>query len=420
MSITPEPYSEAGGPAVICENESYFFSGSDASNYSGLLWETSGTGYFDDPTMLHPTYYPGAGETGQVIIGLWAFGNAPCADAYSNMLLDIQAAPFAYAGSDATINQGESYLIADAIATDYISLEWTSTGAGNFDDPNILNPTYTPGPGETGTVSLILEACGFSPCGNAIDTMALTILSSSYSLDIKVFLEGPFDVSSMNPMLITYMPLSQPYNTLPWNYQGSESVTSIPNSFVIDWILVELRDAPDASLATGATMIARKAGFVLQDGSMVDTDGSSDLAFTESVATNLFVVIWHRNHLGVMSAYPLVESGGVYSYDFTTGATQVYGSNNAHKEVGPGIWGMVGADGNADSQINNGDKLDVWAVEAGGSGYKAGDFNMDSQVNNGDKNDIWVPNTGLGGQVPEYTGYSPWIPEGGYSCQVPE
>ncbi|MBN1340883.1 MAG: hypothetical protein JXA03_16265, partial [Bacteroidales bacterium] len=63
--------------------------------------------------------------------------------------------------------------------------------------------------------------------------------------------------------------------------------------------------------------------------------------------------------------------------------------------------GMTGADGNADQQINNGDKNDVWIQQAGTGGYKAGDFNLDAQVNNGDKNDVWVPNTGLGGQVPE-------------------
>ncbi|MCD4734485.1 MAG: hypothetical protein K8R53_00450, partial [Bacteroidales bacterium] len=72
----------------------------------------------------------------------------------------------------------------------------------------------------------------------------------------------------------------------------------------------------------------------------------------------------------------------------------------AHKEIGTGIWGMIGADGNADSQINNADKLDVWAVQAGSGGYQNGDFNLDAQVNNSDKNDVWIPNTGLGGQVP--------------------
>ncbi len=38
------------------------------------------------------------------------------------------------------------------------------------------------------------------------------------------------------------IPLSQPYNTPPWNYTGDESVISIPNADVVDWLLLELRE----------------------------------------------------------------------------------------------------------------------------------------------------------------------------------
>ena len=198
-----------------------------------------------------------------------------------------------------------------------------------------------------------------------------------------------------------FLPLSQPYNTAPWNYTGMEAVATIPNTDIVDWVLVELRDAATGQQATSQTVIAQKAGFLLKDGSIVGIDGSSLLSFPHSIIHALFTVLWHRNSIGIMSAFPLIENSGVYSYDFSTGAGQAYGGINAHKELSPGIWGMIGADGNADGQINNADKLDVWAVQAGSSGYFGGDFNMDSQVNNSDKNDLWVPNTGLGGQVPD-------------------
>lgn len=223
-------------------------------------------------------------------------------------------------------------------------------------------------------------------------------------LDLTVLLEGPFNGSEMNTTLNSggHVPLLQPYNTAPWNYTGSETVTSIPNNDVVDWILVELRDAPDAPSAGSASIAARQAAFLLKDGSVVGTDGSSILQFIDiTIQQSLFLVIWHRNHIGVMSAIPLTEIGGVYIYDFTSGASQAYGNNQGHKELAPGIWGMTGADGNADSQINNGDKIDVWGAQAGSSGYADGDFNLDTQVNNSDKNDVWVPNTGLGGQVPD-------------------
>ncbi|MCD4747439.1 MAG: hypothetical protein K8R58_14175, partial [Bacteroidales bacterium] len=108
------------------------------------------------------------------------------------------------------------------------------------------------------------------------------------------------------------------------------------------------------------------------------------------------------------------ESGGIYTYDFSTGAGQAYGGANGHKEIGTGIWGMIGGDGDANSQIGNADKNDVWAVQAGSAGYLSGDFTMDVQVNNSDKNDVWAPNSGKGGQVPD------GILNGGFKCMVPK
>ncbi|MBN3034500.1 MAG: hypothetical protein JW861_02875 [Bacteroidales bacterium] len=171
---------------------------------------------------------------------------------------------------------------------------------------------------------------------------------------------------------------------------------------MVDWILVELRDAPDAPSAGSATVVARQAAFLLKNGSVVAMDGQSVLQFSGlTVQQSLFAVVRHRNHIAVMSAVPLTETGGTYNYDFTSGAGQAYGSTLAHKELTQDVWGMIAADGNADSQINNTDKIEVWGPQAGSGGYKSGDYNMNGEVNNADKNDVWAPNTGLGGQVPD-------------------
>ena len=224
-----------------------------------------------------------------------------------------------------------------------------------------------------------------------------------FELDLKAYIEGPFNGTGMNTTLNNngFLPLSQPYNTSPWNYTGSEAVAAMPNADVVDWVLVELRDASSAALAGSQTMIAQQAGFLLSNGKIVGMDGQSNLLFENvTIQQSLFVVVWHRNSAGVISSVPLLENGGVYSFDFSSGANQVYGGSQAHKEIAPGVWGMIGADGNSDSQINNADKLDVWVTQAGGGGYLKGDFNLDGQVNNTDKNDVWAPNSGLGGQVP--------------------
>ncbi|MCD4734454.1 MAG: hypothetical protein K8R53_00285 [Bacteroidales bacterium] len=224
-------------------------------------------------------------------------------------------------------------------------------------------------------------------------------------LDLTAFLEGPYNGSFMdnNLNINGVIPISQPYGSdpsAPWYYTGAEIVSSIPGIGIVDWVMIELRDATTPGGANSSTIISQKASFIKRNGSIVALDGASYPKFYVTPVNNLYIAVYQRNHLGVMSANTIIPVGNLYSYDFTTGAGQVYGGSNGHKDIGGGVWGLIGGDGKADGQVNNGDKNDVWAPQAGSSGYKSGDFNMDTQVNNGDKNDIWVPNVGRGSQIP--------------------
>jgi len=100
--------------------------------------------------------------------------------------------------------------------------------------------------------------------GNKFVTAAFGPLEISL-VNVKAFLEGPYQGGSMNTALRDNgrLPLAQPYNTSPWNYNGSEAVGSIPTG-VVDWVLVGLR-----SNATGVEF-ARRAAFVKSDGSIVE------------------------------------------------------------------------------------------------------------------------------------------------------
>lgn len=219
-------------------------------------------------------------------------------------------------------------------------------------------------------------------------------------LDLKANLEGPFEAGDMNTALNPWIiQNSQPYNVSPWSYGGSESFAAVPNSDVVDWVLVELREtAGSATTATPSARIGRQAGLLRKDGSIVGTDGISKLIIGVTVTQNLYVIVWHRNHLGIMSAVPVTESGGIYSYDFTTSAGKAY--QNGQTNLGGGEYGMYAGNYNGDNQINDTDKTG-WAVEAGLSGYYSGDFNMDSQIENNDKNEVWLQNNTQSGFVPE-------------------
>ena len=196
------------------------------------------------------------------------------------------------------------------------------------------------------------------------------------------------------------IPLDHPYSGTPWNYSGTEYVNPIPNINIVDWILVELRETSGGpSTATSGTMIARKAGFILKGGNVVATDGANMMHFDVFITQNLYIVIWHRNHLAIMSSGPLTDVGGTYSWDFTSGTGQAYGTD-AQKNLG-GIFGMFAGDGDANGTVETADKNTVWGSQVGMKGYYSGDFDMNSEVMNQDKNDVWVGNIGTESQAPE-------------------
>ena len=258
----------------------------------------------------------------------------------------------------------------------------------NWSTATLREPSYTGTTGDKG-----------SPGSNGTGQ---DLLTQGMEFNLKVYLEGPFNGIDMNTDLNSNLliPLSHPYSMAPWNYFGTESVASIPSD-VVDWIVLEIRDASNVASATPSTIAVQQAVFLKNDGSLVDLDGFSLPYFTYSPTSQIFVVIWHRNHLGVISNYPLTTTGGIYSYDFSTQATQVLGNFAGYKEIAPGIYGMVGSDGNADGTINSLDNSSIWEIQSGSTGYIMGDYNLDGQVNNKDKNDIWINNDTKNEQVPD-------------------
>jgi len=255
----------------------------------------------------------------------------------------------------------------------------------------------------SGSYTVELTATNASGSDTELKADYVIVQSPSFSLDLKVYLEGPFDGSLMSTSLnnSNSLPLVQPFNVSPWFYNGGESVIGIPDPEIVDWILIELREtAGDVTTANSLTNIGRMAAFIKSDGSIVDKNGINLPEFELMVTDNLYVVIWHRNHLGIVSATPVLRAGDNYYYDFSISGTHAYGDENAQKQLSASIWGMIAADGNSDGNVNSSDKNYPWMVEAGLSGYYFGDFNLDNQVNNFDKNNYWLQNSGKVSFVP--------------------
>ena len=98
----------------------------------------------------------------------------------SAISVGVYGAPTVSAGIDASICSGTNLIVSTATATNYSSLNWTSSGTGTWTNGGTISPTYTPSAADTtnGYVQLIVFANGFAGCGNVSDTMTLTLLNA--------------------------------------------------------------------------------------------------------------------------------------------------------------------------------------------------------------------------------------------------
>jgi len=94
ITVNQTAVADAGSDDDVCEGNDYTFNGS-ASNYTSILWTTSGDGTFTGETTLTPTYSPGANDisNGTVTITLEASSTAPCPVNTDDVVLTILPKP---------------------------------------------------------------------------------------------------------------------------------------------------------------------------------------------------------------------------------------------------------------------------------------------------------------------------------------
>ena len=179
LTIASPPTVSAPEDFVICSDVPVLLAGADATNFSALLWQTTGDGTFDDPTILQPFYTPGENDanTGTVELCLTVQPLLPLFLPATDCIdITIQKTPTAFAGTDQNICESENIVLDEAVANNYSAVVW-SGGTGSFDNVNIINPTYTPAASEAGTtVTLCLSAMAIDPCTTATtDCIDITI-----------------------------------------------------------------------------------------------------------------------------------------------------------------------------------------------------------------------------------------------------
>ncbi len=235
----------------------------------------------------------------------------------------------------------------------------------SVDPYNTIVSAFT-GPGEHKENTVITNSAGYSR-----------------NLALRVLMEGPYNATAneMNTTLHDLIPLVQPFVLDPWHYTGIESVSVVPPE-VVDWVLVDLRDASMPALANPETSKAIRAFFLRRDGQIVALDGVSAPEFNFVPAQNLYAVIRHRNHIAIMSSSGLSNIGGAYTYDFSISMEQAYGGADGYKliDTSPIQFGMVAGNSDSDGEIS---VLDYsrWTVDFGKySEYLSTDNDLDTEI----------------------------------------
>ncbi len=277
LHISRQATAFAGPDDTICATQaSYHLLTAVATYYTSLLWTTSGTGTFNNPTVQNPTYIPSAQDTinGSVILTLSATSIAPCITATDAMTLRIFHRVTASAGPDASsLCQLTPYTVTGASASNYSTLLWTDNGLGTLTNATTIHPSYTPSANETGTVILTLRAYSISPCTESvIDQMMLTIYplpSGTLALNgNSAICRGDstilrFDFTGTPPWTLTYsdgtnLITINNITTSPYNIRVFPTVTTLYTytaladahcsalpSMIHDSILVTVNPLPD-------------------------------------------------------------------------------------------------------------------------------------------------------------------------------
>lgn len=221
-------------------------------------------------------------------------------------------------------------------------------------------------------------------------------------LDIKVFLEGAMNGSTMTtklnqqgllpgqipagPLVVTTT-AGQPYSGAPWNYKGTESV-NVYAPDIVDWVLISLRTAPQEA----STTIYRTAALLHKNGAVTTIATCPVLNPTQS----FFVAVEHRNHMGAVSNETVSIVDNKITYDFTQRQSYIPPGLPASGQLQIGTaYCLFASDASkaSFSEINAND-ASMWLIDNGKFGrYSFSDFNLDGEINANDAT-IWRRNNG--------------------------
>ncbi|MFK7970224.1 MAG: WD40/YVTN/BNR-like repeat-containing protein [Bacteroidia bacterium] len=206
-------------------------------------------------------------------------------------------------------------------------------------------------------------------------------------LQLSAWLEGPYDpgtnVMTANLSNNGLLDPTQPFSNDPWNYtEGVFWDPAIAPPGIVDWVLVELREVVNDP----TTVIDRQAGFILEDGTIVATNGQN-IRLCEPLNINFHVVLHHRNHLSIASDQQFTAGSSPVMVDFKVpGSAYVNPTlpTPPQKALASGEMALAGGEVTGDFQINAVDMGYILSAvnqsPALPPGYWLADMNFDGVV----------------------------------------
>ncbi|GGC50219.1 hypothetical protein GCM10011506_39850 [Marivirga lumbricoides] len=367
LTITAVPTADAGSDETICAATAYDLSTSTtsptASNFSSVLWTTSGDGAFDDNTVLVPVYTPGANDAtnGTVTLTLEAFGIGSCSSVTDNVVMTITPQPAANAGSDEEICATDVFdmnLFATApTVSDNNGLLWSTSGTGTFGDASQLITTYTPSAADiaAGTVTLTLTALGNANCTDVSDDMVLTITPDAIAEagdDLSVCAGDALDLSVSGTVSASN------FSSLSWSSSGdgafddtsvldpvyTPGVADISNGTVVLTLTASGNGSCDPDVDTMTLTIT--AAPTADAGS--DEEVCSDVVFdmtasaTSPTASNFSSVLWTTSGDGTFGdASSVVTTYTPGATDITNGTATLTLTANGNGSCDPAVDNML-------------------------------------------------------------------------------
>ena len=193
----------------------------------------------------------------------------------------------------------------------------------------------------------------------------------------KMYLQGAYNSAAAQMQVTTQflnlIPLNQPYNRPPWNYSGTESISSRPPQ-LIDWVLVQVFNPSNQSL------VETKAALLLNNGTVVDALWVSDNTISGVYFTNLtvnspyYIAVRHRNHLAVFGQNTSTLPNTT-PYDFTNSANVLGGAGQLAAFAG-GVFALSAGDFNSNGLITVEDFNGYAAESSLFNQYLDSDFNL--------------------------------------------